>query len=166
MAPPVPRHALTLLANSAKLATRHGFTKGLGKAASKANPALLVIEAAVSVADAVNSYLKLREAKAHRTGLRELIPHEEDRLRLERHKLIEQLGLAKEEIAQKKDLQRRLGELALACGKAWRTVWTELHAIRTSDLPDLEAFDRQQQVLEDTWADLRHALGNYNETTA
>ena len=141
MANHVPRHALTLMASSAKLAAKHGLKKGLSKAAAKANPALMVIEAAVSVAEAVNSYLQLRKAREHRDGLQRLIPHEEERLRLERQQLAEQLDLAKEEIAQKKDIQRRLGELVLACGRACRTTWTELHAIRNSDLPDLEAFD-------------------------
>ncbi len=166
MANHVPRHALTLMASSAKLAAKHGLKKGLSKAAAKANPALMVIEAAVSVAEAVNSYLELRKAREHRDGLQRLIPHEEERLHLERQQLAEQLDLAKEEIAQKKDIQRRLGELVLECGRVCRTTWTELYAIRKSDLPDLEAFDKHLRTLEDAWSDLQHALQNYNETTA
>jgi hypothetical protein len=165
MANHVPRHALTLMANSANLAAKHGLKKGLSKAASKTNPALLVIEAAVSVAEAVNSYLQLRKAREHRDGLQRLIPHEEERLRLERQHLEEQLDLAKKEIAQNKDIQRRLGELVLACGRACRTTWTELHAIRASDLPDLENFDTQLRTLEGAWSDLQHALQNFNETS-
>jgi len=153
------------MASSAKLATRHGLKKGLTKAAAKANPPLLVIEAAVSVAEAVNSYLKLRAAREHRYNLRRLIPHEEERLQLEHKQLAEQLDLAKEEIIQKKEIQRRLGELVLVCGRACRTTWTELHAIRLSDLPDLEAFDSQLRSLENAWTDLRRALENYNETS-
>lgn len=161
----VPRHALTFMASSAKLAVKHGLKKGLTKAASKVNPALLVIEAAVSVAEAVNSYLKLRRAREHRDGLRSFIPHEEERLRLERQQLYKQLDIAQEEIDQKKEMQRRLGELVLVCGKACKTTWTELHAIRSSDLPDLEAFDRQLEMLESAWSDLRHAIENYNESS-
>ena len=153
------------MASSAKLATKHGLKKGLTKAAVKANPALLVIEAAVSVTEAVNSYLKLRAAWEHREGLRGLIPHKEERLRLERQQLSEQLDLAKEEIEQKKEIQRRLGGLVLACGRACGTTWNELHAIRSSDLPDLDAFDKQLRMLESAWSDLRHALENYNETS-
>jgi hypothetical protein len=153
------------MANSAKLAAKHGLKKGLSKAAAKANPALMVIEAAHSVAEAVNSYLQLRNAREHRDGLQRVIPHEAERLRLERQQLAEQLDLATKEIAQKKDIQQRLGGLVLVCGIAFRTTWTELHAIRTSDLPDLEVFDSQLLSLEGAWSDLKHALQNYNETT-
>ena len=161
-----PRHALTLMANSAKLAAKHGLKKGLSKAAAKANPTLMIIEAAEAVIKAANSYLQLRKAKEHRDGLRRLIPHEEERLRIERQQLAEQLDLAKTEITQKKDIQRRLGELVLACGKTCRTIWTELHAIRNSDLPDLEEFDAHLCTLENAWSDLQHALQNYNDITA
>lgn len=165
MANHVPRHALTLMASSAKLAAKHGLKRGLSKAAAKANPALMVIEAAGSVAEAVNSYLQLRKAREHQEGLQRIIPYEEERLRLERQQFAEQLDLAKEEIAQKGDIQRRLGELVLACGRACSTTWNELHAIRASDLPDLEAFDHQLRTLENAWSDLQHALQNFNDTT-
>lgn len=166
MAARIPRHALTFMGSSARLAVKHGLKKGLTRAASKANPALLVIEAVVSVAEAVDSYLNLSRAREHRDGLRRFIPHEEERLRLEREQLAEQLDLAKEEIALKKDMQRRLGELVLVCASTCKLAWAELHAIRSSDLPDLEAFDRQLDMLDSAWSDLRHALGNYNESSA
>jgi hypothetical protein len=162
----VPRHALTFLASSAKLAARHGLKKGMVKAASKANPALMVLEAAVSVAEAVNSYLKLRQAREYRDGLRRILPHEEERLRLERKKLAEELDLAKSAIDQRRDIQRRLGELTLACATACQTIWAELHAIRSADLPDLDAFDQKLGELEASWNQLRHALANYHDTTA
>ena len=53
----------------------------------------------------------------------------------------------------------------LVCGWACKTTWTELHAIRNSDLPDLEAFDAHLRTLENAWSDLQHALQNYNDTT-
>lgn len=83
----VPRQALSLMTNTAVMASKYGLRKGMAKAAAKANPALLLLEAAVSVADAVNSYVKLKEARAHRDGLERLIPHEKKRLELERKKL-------------------------------------------------------------------------------
>lgn len=165
MAIHVPRHAFTFMANSARLAAKYGLRKGLTKAAAKANPALLVIEATVSVAEAVNSYLKLRTARENRDSLGKIIPHEENRLRLERQKLRVQLDLAHEEIDQRKEIQRVLGELVLVCSQILRTTWDELSAIRSSDLPDLEAFDSQLQSLERAWTGLYHALENYNETT-
>ena len=162
----VPRHALTFAASAARFAVKHGLKKGLVKAGAKVNPALLVIEAVISVADAVNSYLKLREARERRDGLQRLIPHEEERLRVERQKLSEELEIAKKEIDQKKRVQRRLGELVLACGRACNTAWSELHAIRESDLPDLDAFEQQQELLEGAWSDVRVALGYFNEVSA
>jgi aspartyl-tRNA synthetase len=162
----VPRYALTFMAKSGQLAVKHGLKKGLSKAASKANPALLVIEAAASVAEAVNSFYKLSRAKEHRNGLEKLIPLEEDRLSAERDQLSEQLEMAKEEINLQKDVQRRLGELVLMCANACKTSWSELEAIRSSDLPDLEAFDEQFEKIESAWMDLRHALENYNNASA
>lgn len=162
----ISRHALTFMGNSAQLALKHGLKGGVKQAASKTNPALLVIDAAVSVAEAVDSYLKLSRAKEHRDGLRKVIPLEEQRLEIERKQLSEQLKLTKEEINQKKDIQRRLGELVLLCANTCRLAWAELHAIRSSDLPDLDDFDRQLTMLDDAWSDLRHALENYNQSSA
>lgn len=165
MATRVPRHALIFMESSARLAAKHGLKKGLMRASAKANPALLAIEAAVSVADAVSSYLNLRAAREHRDGLQRLLPYEEERLQLERQQLKEQLDLAKEAIDQRKDIQERLGKLTLACSRVCRMIWDELEAIRSSDLPDLESFDRQLQSLEGAWTDFRHGLKNYNETS-
>jgi hypothetical protein len=160
-----PRHALTFMASSAKLAMRHGLKKGMTKAVAKANPALLVIEAAVSVAEAVHSYLKLRKAREHRDGLIRILPHEEERLRLERQKLADELEMAKKEIEQHGQIQQRLGELTLACASTCRTTWAEIHAIRTFELPDIDAFERKIEKLEDAWEQLKHALANYNDTS-
>ena len=89
----------------------------------------------------------------------------EKRLQLQRQQLGEQLDLVKKAIEQEKDIQRRIGELALVCGQTLNTIWTELHAIRSSDLPNLEAFDSQLQSLDSAWTNLRHALENYHETS-
>jgi hypothetical protein len=163
MATHIPKQALSLLANTAVLASKHGLKQGMAKAAVKANPALLVLEAAVSVAGAVNSYLVLKEARVHRDGLSELLPHEEKKLEAERELLAKNIELAKRDIAQKEKVQERLGNLVLACSSVYRTVWNELHAIRSSDLPDIEDFDAQLIELENVWSELKHALYNYNE---
>lgn len=152
------------MASSAKLAMRYGLKRGIRKAAAEANPALMVLEAAVSVAEAVNSYLKLREAREHRDGLLRILPHEEERLRLEREKLEAKLELAKVEIRQHQDIQKRLGELTLVCASACQIMWAELHVIRSADLPDVEAFDRKLDDLEDGWNQFQRALANYYDT--
>lgn len=161
----IPRHALSLLANTANLARKYGLKKGMSKAAARVNPALLLLEAAVSVAGAVDSYVKLKEQRAHRDGLTRFIPYEEKRLKIEREKLKEQIALAKRELDNKIKVQQALGELVLVCSAVYRAAWNELHKIRNSDLPDIEAFDEQLIVLEDVWSDLHLALQNYNETS-
>ena len=107
----VPRHALSFLASTAKLAGKYGLKKGAAKAAAKANPALLVLEAATSVADAVQAYLDLREARETRAGLKRLLPHEEERLRLAREQLSQEIVLAEQAIVSRTEVQRRLGHL-------------------------------------------------------
>lgn len=162
----VPRQALSLLVNTALMARKFGLKAGAAQAAAKANPALLVLEAAVSVADAVGSYLRLKEARAHLDGLARLIPHEKTRLELECKKLAEQIALAKAELSDKSRIQERLGKVVLACAVVYRTAWNELHVIRSADIPDVEAFDKQFIELEDVWSELQHALQNYNETSS
>lgn len=165
MATQIPKQALSLLANTAVLASKHGLKQGMAKAAAKVNPALLVLEAAVSVAGAVNSYLELKEARVRRDGLAELLPYEEQKLKAERDRLQSNIDMAKRDIAQKVKVQERLGSLVLACSSAYRTAWDEIHAIRSSDLPNIEDFDAQLIELESVWSQLKHALYNYNEAT-
>lgn len=163
MARHIPRHALTFMAHTARHASKHGLKNAAGKAAAKANPALLIIEAAVSVADAVNSFYKLKNAKARRDGLKDYIPLESLRLKVERHKLVQQIRLAQEEIQQKVDIQQRVGELALVCGRVVKAAWDELHGIRSADIPDLQEFDVRLEQLEDAWSDFQRALYNFYE---
>ena len=162
----IPRQALLLLKNTVVMASKYGLKKGMAKAAVKANPALLLLEAAVSVAEAVNSYINLKEARLHRDGMTRFIQHEGKRLELERQKLADQIALAKQELSNNRKVQQRMGELVLACSAAYRLVWDELHAIRSSDLPDLDAFDTQLIELEDVWRELQIALQYYTETSA
>ncbi|SAK99986.1 hypothetical protein AWB78_05865 [Caballeronia calidae] len=158
-----PRHALTFMATAGRMATRYGLKKGLSRAAAKANPVLMVIEAAASVAEAVQSYLTLREAQAHRDGLRELIPHEAERLRLEREALKTQIDNARAELDSRIEVQKRIGELVLTCSAAVSTAWSELNAIRSADLPDIEAFDRKLDELDAANQQFRHAIAIYQD---
>ncbi len=159
-----PRHAISFLAETAKLAARHGLRDGAAKAAAKANPALLVIEAAFSVAEAVNSYLVLREAREQRDGLRRLLPLEEDRLRATQETLRIEIELAKSELGRRQDIQQRLGGLSLICASACGQIWSEIHAIRTAELPALNEFDKKLDDLQRTWNQFRRALAHYSDT--
>ena len=169
MAVQPPKYALTFMASTTKLAVQHGLKRGISKAAAKAaaraNPALLVLEAVGSVAEAVNSYLKLRQAREYRDGLRQILPYEEERLQIEREKLCEELEIAETAIDQRREIQERLGTLTLVCASAYRKTWEELHAIRTADLPDIEAFEHRLEDLEDAWHQLRHALAHYSDSS-
>ena len=161
----VPRDSLTFMASTATLAIRHGLKKGITKAVAKANPTLMVVEAASSVFKAVDSWLQFRKAREHRDGLRRIIPEEEERLRLEREKLSEELDLAKAEIDANDEIRKRLGRLTLACASAYRAVWDELHAIRTSELPDVDAFERRIDKLDESWRQFKAALDYYNDSS-
>lgn len=164
MASKVPTKAIIFMAHTASMAGKYGLKKAATKAAGKVNPAFMVIEAAISVADAVNSYLKLKNARARRDGLQDFIPLESERLRLEREELLEQISLAQEQIGDKVEIQKRLALLALACGKVVRSAWDELYAIRKADLPDFQQFDDKLEDLEDVWVDFKRALYNFYES--
>lgn len=164
MAYRVPTKAITFMVHTANLAGKYGLKKAATKAAVKVNPAFMVIEAAISVADAVNSYLKLKNARARRDGLRGFIPLESERLRLEREDLLEQISLAQEQIGDKVEIQKRLALLALACGKVVRSSWDELYAIRKADLPDFQQFDDKLADLENVWVDFKRALYNFYQS--
>ncbi len=153
------------MTSSAKLALRHGLKKGLAEAAAKVNPALLVLEAAVSISEAVNSYAELCRSRDRLDALHRILPNEEEKLRVEREKLESELALTRKAIEQRKDIQKRLGALTLACASACQLIWTELLAIRSSDLPDLESFERKVDELETGWNQFRRALADYDDTT-
>ncbi len=163
MAVQPPKYALTFMASTTKLAVQHGLKRGISKAAARANPALLVLEAVGSMAEAVNSYLQLRQRREYRDGLRLILPYEEERLQLEREKLCEELEMARTAVDQRREIQRRLGTLTLVCASVYSKTWEKLHAIRTAELPDIEAFEHKLEDLEDAWHQLRHALANYSD---
>lgn len=162
----IPRHAISFLSAAARLAAKHGLKKGLAKAAAGANPLLLALEAAVSVLEALDSFIKLEQARAERDGLRELTGREAQALQLEREKLAEEIRLAEAEMANHKDIQKRLGSLMLACSCALSHVWNELQTIRSADLPDIVAFEHRLDQLFITWQQLQRAQSYYYEAGA
>ena len=160
----LPRQALLFTKSFIEHAAKHGLRKGAAKAVARANPALLVIDAAGSVLDAVDSYLQLRKAQERLDGLRRLVPLEEETLALERDGLRAALDLAVRELAQHRQVRRCIGELVLQCGRASNHCWRELQAIRRSELPDIEAFDRTLVQLEQAQSDIKRTLALFNET--
>ena len=153
------------MASTAKMAIRHGLKRGVTKAAAKANPILMVLEAASSVLEAVDSCLQFCKAREHRDGLRGIIPEEQEKLRLEREKLSEELDLAKTELNASDEIRKRLGRLTLSCASAYGAVWDELHAIRTAELPDIDGFERRLDNLDESWRQFKAALEYYNDSS-
>ena len=161
----VPRSSLTFLAQGGKLACKYGFKKGLAKATAKINPATMVAEAAISVVEAVNSFVVLKQAQAHRDGLRNLIAIEHERLRVEREQLKLELDVLKKELLQNQDVRERLGRLAQQCAHLCFNAFDELQVLRAADIPDVKLFEEQQIRLEDAWQGLRRALCLFYDLT-
>lgn len=159
----VPRHAIRLMANTAIYSARHGFRQGAAKAVAKANPALLVIEAAVSVFEAINSYVSLKRAEKVRDSLAALLPKEEERLATQRMILQKQIDVAREELAREHLVREVVNKLALACAEYYGIAWKELEAIRLADLPDMAAFDTQLNQLNMAFDKFQNALALYAE---
>ncbi|MCA0212114.1 MAG: hypothetical protein LCH79_02935 [Proteobacteria bacterium] len=160
----VPHHALELGADLALQIAKYGWKRGLKKAGAKANPALMVLEAVASVATAIESYVNYRASVADLDGLRKLLPLERERLRLEREELTLQLKVARAELEQNKDMQKRLEALVIICVNATRQAWADLDAMRQQDLPKLEEFDSHADRLDASWQKFQRALGIYKES--
>ena len=158
-----PLHALRLMPLIAAQVAKHGLRKGLANATAKANPTLMVIEAATSVAGAIASYLQYRTAIACRDGLKKLLPLEDKRLRDEREKLRQQLDRVRADMDQRQKIQERLGQLVNACVNAVRLIWEELEMLRYEDLPDLDIIEQLTEQLDGAWHQFQAALAYYQE---
>lgn len=159
----VPRHALRLMPQIAAQVAKHGLRNGLANVAAKANPTLMMIEAATSVAGAIDSYLQYRTAVADRDGLKKLLPLEEKRLRDERENLRQQLARVQADMDQRQRIQECLRQLVNACVNAVRLTWEELERLRHEDLPDLGAIDELTKKLEEAWHHFQAALAYSQE---
>ena len=56
----IPTRSLRFVGSAAPLVAKHGLRKGLGKAAAKVNPVLLVLETAISVTTCIISFIELK----------------------------------------------------------------------------------------------------------
>ncbi|MDF3932197.1 hypothetical protein [Pseudomonas citronellolis] len=166
MAPQIPRHAFYFTKTFISTASRHGVANGLKKAAAGANPLLMSIEAASAVLGAVDSYLKLRQARAHRDGLKTLIPKEEKRLELEREALAQDIDLARREMQHTAIARQAVGRMMLSCVQLTRHCLDELALIRSSELPDLQAFEETLERLMEADQGLRRSMEYFNSSTA
>lgn len=162
MSPQIPRHAFYFTKTFISAASRHGIKEGLKKASAGANPVLMSIEAASAVLGAIDSYLKLRQARAHRDGLKALIPQEEKRLELERAALAQDIDLARKEMEQAAKVRQVVGRMTLQCVQLTRHCLDELSLIRSSDLPDARSFDSAFERLMEADQGLRRSVEYFN----
>lgn len=156
-----PRQALRFVGQAAVLASKHGLKRGLGKAAAKANPTTMAFEAAYSVLDAVGSYLKLREARVVRDGLRKEMESLDERLRLEREALSESLRMAEERSTQAQEEREILAQIAVDCNTVVSDTLHALNEASSEDLPDLDAIDEIALQLTRSYRQLQAALALY-----
>ncbi|WP_442596630.1 hypothetical protein ACSBPU_06750 [Parapusillimonas sp. JC17] len=159
-----PKHAIRFASQLAIQIAKHGVRKGAANAAAKANPVLMVLEAAASVADAVDSFFQYKAAVVHRDNLKKLIPLETERLRTERETLRLEIQRVREELQQHRQTQVRLNRLVRACASNLRLAWDELENLRQADLPELDIIDKQSEQLEEAWHSFQRALAYYNES--
>lgn len=167
-----PRHSIRFIGHAARLAVKHGLRRGVRKAATGANPALLALEAADAVLGALGSYADLKRSEATRDGLRreatairqqtsalcDELDTIHDRLQAERETLKERLDQAEERADHDDEVRRAVGRVIAACQTA---VAEALHAINDAydeDLPDLDAIDSLQRELQSAQRQFRSAL--------
>ena len=159
----ISRRSLTFASNTARYATKFGLKKGAQKAATKVNPTLLVIEAGISVANAVQSFYQLKEAKAVRDGLEDYIPKVKKRLEVERKALIEQAKILKAELDLKKEKQAEITKFVLLTVQFYSDAVSEVEKIRGLDIIDEKELDRAEKDLEKQWRIFQKALRVYTE---
>ncbi|KPN91534.1 hypothetical protein [Pseudomonas nunensis] len=157
------KQTLIFMTHTARYAGQYGFKSAVAKAGARVNPALMVLEAAGAVLEAVNSYINLKNAEAHRDGLKKTLSSESNRLAIQRQELALILESAKRDIERQADINRRISELVIACAISCKGAFEELLHIRQSDLPDLDAFDRVYEQLEEAHDHLRQALSNLSQ---
>lgn len=165
MTAPAPKHALRFMAGIAQEAQKLGLRKGLGAAAAKSNPVVMVLEAASAIVGVVDSFLQYRTAAAHRDGLRDMIPSEAGRLAAERAQLALQIERVRADMDQREQVRDRLVQLVKACVGAVRMAWDELSRLRDDDLPDLNRIDAMTADLDDAWRQFQTALEHHHQTS-
>lgn len=160
----IPYRAVGFLAQTGRAVARHGVRRGIGQAAAKVAPPLLLIEAAVSVVGAIGSFLDLAAARERRDALRQLNPLLQEQLRASRKVLEGEIAIAREELAQVGRSREIIARLVHSCRQAFSLAMRACRDLVVSDVPDLDAIERSQEALELAWRDVRSALQAYQAT--
>lgn len=157
--------ALSFATHTARMAGRFGLKAGLKKAAMRANPVTLAFDAATSVLEAADSWLKLKAARARRDGLEESIDRDRRRLDIEREQLAGEIEVAKKQLALEADARARIGQLALLCAKTVQALMAEMAEARRAALPDLEEFEKISRRMEGAWDQMLLVMAQFQQTT-
>ena len=160
-----PRHALRFVGQAARLAAQHGVRAGVRRAAASTNPALLALEAASAVLDAVGSFIELKEARAVRDGLeretallRETIATLEERLREERQAVGLHADQTREREAYNDDIREALNGVVRDSLSLVARALRAVNDIHDDDIPDLVAIDAASRDLARAQRGLLHSL--------
>lgn len=156
-----PYRAIRFMANTGKYAAKMGVKKGVSKAASKANPALLIVEAAISVADCVKSFIDLAKAREIRDNLSRENDLLIEELATKREALEENIVTAREKVEEHKKRKEVLADLVRECQEIFSESMTAFSRIRAQNLPELDQLARRERDLIDSWEKMKRALELY-----
>src|SRR5690606_21191938 len=124
----------------------------------------LILEAGIAIADAVQSYLSLKEARIKKKGLEKLIPIEEKRLEIKRKKLVEEVDVLKAELTLKMDKQNEIKEFVQLCCEFYNDAVNIAERYRSEDIVDDTELDKLESDLEKQWTMFQRALIVYIES--
>lgn len=159
----IPYRSVRFMAQSGKMAAKMGVRKGVREAAKKANPALMVIDAAISVVDCVKSFIELSKAREIRDNLRRENKLLIDKLEAQREELESNIEVAREKVEAYADRQEVIAELVRECQQIFSQSMEAFTQIRGESLPDLHQLEKQEKQLLNDWKALKDALKLYQE---
>jgi hypothetical protein len=149
------------MTQSAKLASEHGLRKGMAKAATKVNPALMVADAVLSVADCIHSFIQLAEAREIRDCLARENPLLIKKLAAQRQELVEQVEVARKQLDIERQRREALAGLVKTCQELFSKTMKLFTEARSADLPQLDELDKLEDRLFEDWHALKGALAFY-----
>ena len=157
----VPYRSIQFMAQSGKLAAEHGLRKGMAKAAAKANPALLVVDTVLSIADCIHSFIQLAEAREIRDSLARENRLLVEKLKTQRQELVEQVEVARKKLDIHRERREALAGLVKTCQELFSETMKLFTEARSADLPQLEKLEMLEDRLHEDWCQLKRALNVY-----
>lgn len=154
-------HVLTFAPQTLAWARTQGFSP-IARSGAGSSPVVAALDAVGAIARCATAYLDLHAARAHRDGLKRILPLEEQRLAQQREQLKHLVALAAREIDIEAKVIQRLGEMVTVSAHVCRDLFSGLAELRDVDLPDLHAIDELQAEIDHAQHNLGRALKNLN----